>query len=86
MTDNNTSAYIPPATCKSCQKRLAPLRKFIFRLFFNAFRVRGHQMMIPDTKTKMNIRVLMPTMVFPQIPCRLRDGYPVANDVTKTWL
>ena len=40
------SAYMPPATCKSCQKRSRPLSATIFRLFFRAFFVRGHQMTI----------------------------------------
>ena len=31
------STYIPPATCKSCQKRSRPLSATIFRLFFRAF-------------------------------------------------
>jgi uncharacterized iron-regulated membrane protein len=59
-------AYIPPATCKSYQNLLQPFVAVIFRLFFNALRVRGHQMTIPEISTKTSKSVLTPTIILPQ--------------------
>ena len=43
-----------------------PFRDVIFRLFFIACSVRGHQIMIPVNRIRTNISVLTPTIIFPR--------------------
>lgn len=47
-------------------KPLPAFRARYLQTIFNALRVRGHQTMIPEIKTTTNIKVLTPTIIFPQ--------------------
>ena len=66
IASRKMQAYRPPATCRSCQKRVQPFLTDIFSLDFRALAVRGHHITSPESRTGTNIRVDVPTIILPQ--------------------
>ena len=65
MTSRNSSAYIPPAVCRSYQNLCAPFFPDIFRRLTSALRFLGHQTTMPETSMTTKSSVLTPTMSLP---------------------